>query len=226
MLGILTAIGSAVISAVSAIGPAVASFCTTTLPRVVTLVEKLAPIAEAVAKVADVVLTVCGIFQPGEKVNEVGDRALQAAEQGVTPDKFESHQEYMQTLRDFPLDPQKSAGYSDMEKLFAGIGVGTAGLEEKFDTTPGTLAPLWVLPTINPQYFTPERVTALLGVTRDVSSVVDYFDGQCSAATARNVEGALVKIDQQLNPGKSLEQCYGGIDAARQDAAEQARREA
>jgi hypothetical protein len=223
MLGILTAIGSAVISAVSSIGPAVASFCSTTLPKIVPVIEKLAPIAEAVAKVAEVVLTVCGIFKPSDKVEEIGDRALQAAEQGVTPDKFDSHQEYMQALRDFPLDPAKSADYSDTAKLCAGIGVGTAGLEQKFNIEPGTLAPLWVLPTLSPQYFTPERVTALLGVTRDVSSVVNYFDGQCSAATARSVETALVKTDQQLDASKSTEQSYGDIDAARQQAQDLAR---
>ena len=205
---------SAVCSAVSSIGSSVGRFCADTLPRILPIIaEKIVPYAA----MASTFLQVLGVFNSNEKVEDIGDRSLQAAERDIQPDNFASHAEYMQSLRDFPLDPQKTEAYPMETKVAAGLAVGTVGLEKKFELSPGALAPLWVLPALNPQFFTPERMTAMLNTSKDIGSIVNYFDSAVSPATARNVEAVMVATEQKLSPQKEVADIYRELNAAKQE---------
>ena len=81
---------------------------------------------------------------------------------GLFTDGFEKFDEYMAALRDFDLNPEPNKKYSPVEKLVAGLGIATLGIEDKFNAKPGSLNDVWLLPLTNPDYFTPERVKSLL----------------------------------------------------------------
>ena len=74
---------SAIISTVATIGAAVSTFCTTTLPALIPYIEKGLEVMQLIAKVAEGVATVLDIFNPSDNIEDMGDRALQAAEQGI-----------------------------------------------------------------------------------------------------------------------------------------------
>lgn len=212
VFGILATIGSAISSAVSSIGSAVSSFCTTVLPKIVPVLEQ---VGEAIKAIANVVLTVLGVFKPDENVEDIGDRVLQAAESGIKPDKFEDFEQYMEEIRNFKLDPDKSARLTRAEKLAAGLAVGTLGLEKKLDVSEGSLGPIWMLVASNPDYFNAERLTNLLQTGSNVLNVIRYFEGKLGPADAISVEKTLIDLETKMSPEKSDKAVYDELDAAK-----------
>src|SRR5690606_14881198 len=138
------AISSAVSSAVSSIGSALSSFSTNVGGVLGGIIDGLKPVATAIGNFANSFLQALGILKPNESTQDLGDRALQAADKGITLDKFENFDDYMAELRDFDLDPEVSAKRSTAEKLVAGMGVATIGVEDKFNAERGSLNGLWL----------------------------------------------------------------------------------
>lgn len=212
VFGILATVSSAIVSAVNSIGPAVSSFCTTVLPRILPVLEQ---VGQAVKAIANVVLSVLEIFKPGEDVEDMGDRALQAAEQGIKPEKFDTFDEYLEEIRNFPLDSEKSSNLSSAEKMAAGLAIGATGMEKKFDAPEGSLGPIWLLAASNPTYFTAER---LINIAQSGSTVVDilrYFEGKLGPADAVNARGILMGLERQHSPSKTDATLYAELNTAR-----------
>lgn len=211
---------SAVVSAVSSIGPAVAGFCTNVLPKILPLLEKGLELLNTIGNIANTVSTVLGIFNGKDTVEDIGNRAIQAAAQDITPDKFEDHAEYMNALRDFDLNPGKSKTITPIEKTVAGLAVAGRGLDEKFGTPEGTMANLWFLASTNPDYFDAEKLTQWVKTGQDIMSIVDYFEGKLGGGESLEVEDKLVALDQAESPAqeeKSIRaQIYAAADAVQQ----------
>lgn len=210
--GIIASVCSAVVSAVSSIGPAVSAFCTSVLPKIVPALET---IGSVIRGVANTVLQILGIFKPDEDVEDMGDRAIQAGEAGIKPDKFDTFEEYMDEIRNFKLDPEKSAQMSGVEKIAAGLAIGATGLEKKFDAPEGSMGPLWLLAASNPAYFTAERLVNLVKGGDDMGTVVRFFEGKLGPADAVDTRQTLMGLERELSPGKSDEVIYAELNAAK-----------
>jgi len=211
---IIVAAFSAVVSVVSSIGPAVAGFCTNVLPKILPLLEKGLEILKVVENIANVISQVFGIFGKNESVEDMGDRAIQAAEQGITPDQFDDHESYLNTLRGIELVPERSGELTPTQKIVSGLAVAGRGLDEKFGTPEGTMANLWLLAGANPAYFTADRLSAFLTTGQDIMSVVDYFEGKLGAGESLDVEDKLVGLDKTLSPEQDEKSIRAEIYAA------------
>ena len=103
---------SAVCSAVSSIGGAAIGFARECLPKVGSI---LATVGGSLGMVANLVVAVCQIFstlRQDEKAEDLGDRALQAAENGIRPENFDHYQDYLEHDRGMYCDYEKAApGY-------------------------------------------------------------------------------------------------------------------
>lgn len=198
--GGLSAISSAfssVCSTVSSIGSAVASFAHHIKPVLGPVLTTLAaviphPLAKTVANFANALLQSLAIFHPTETVQDMGDRALQAAEQGITIDKFDKFDEYMSTLRDFDINPELSKKHNTVEKFVAGLGLATVGIEDKFNAEPGSLNDIWLLPLTNSEYFTPDRIKSLLENGKMIGDASAYLaksmSGEDASEFRKNLE--------------------------------------
>ena len=148
--------------------------------------------ASALANVAQGVLQAFGIMKPNEKIEEMGERALQAAQEGITPDKFENFDEYMEELRNFDLDEDKANKRTSAEKIVAGIAVGTVGLEKKLDLSSGEVNGLWLLPLANSEYFTADKLIDLLESDKLVGADIEkYLEKDLTASESRELEKKL-----------------------------------
>ena len=208
---------SAVAYVVSSIGPAVAEFCASVLPRLAPLLEKGMDILRMVEKIADTVSHAMGIFTGTDTTGNVGDRALQASDKGITPDQFENHADYMNALRHVDLDPDKSAKLTDVQKVVSGLAVAGHGLDDKFGSPEGTMGNLFWLAAANPEYFNADKLTQYLKTGQDIMSIVDYFDGKLGGGESLEVEDGLVQLDKSINPDadeKSIrQQIYAAADS-------------
>ncbi len=160
-----------------------------------------------------------GLWGEKETPEGMGDRALQAHEQRIFPDKFENFSEYMEDLRNFDLDPKKSLESTADQKIFKGLEVGGRALEDKFNAPTGSMSNVWVLAGANPEYFTSDRFHSLLNSGIDIASVVDYFEGNLGGAESLELEEQLVDTDQATYPGKdrqsSRQELYAAVEIAK-----------
>lgn len=217
IIGALAAAGSAITSAVATIGTAVSSFVATVGPTLAATLETLKPYMEIVSKFANVLLQNLSILKPGEKIEDLGERALQAGGQGIKLEQFENFDEYMTALRKFELDPELSTQRSTAEKIVAGLGIATVGVEDKFSAERGSLNGLWLLPIANSQYFTPERMEGLISVGRLGSDVLAYLDKNLSGGQAQRFEESLEVGSRGTPPDKAeLNTLYEALDSARE----------
>ncbi len=211
-----SSVASGICNAVSGIGTAISSFASGVGNFIAGAIGTLTPVAGAIGKFASAFLQGLGILKPDEQPEDIGDRALQAADKGITTDKFEKFDDYMNALREFPLDPAESEKRNHAEKLMAGMGIGTVGVEKKFGLTTGSLNGMWLLPMTNPDYFTPERMQTLVGAARLGNNVFDYLDNRLTGGEARSFEKSLeVGKDGKPLDGVAMNQLYDALDAAR-----------
>lgn len=223
MFGLITSLVSGVATAISAtvskIGSAVLSFAQKVVPVIAQFLEAFKPIAKALGEIASAFLQGAGILQDGESVSDFGERALQASEKGITPDKYENFEDYMRALREFEIDPNKM--HTDTEQIVGGLAVGTLGLEAKTKASHGSLDHIWLWPMVNPSYFTAERMDTLLrsGALVALSTLGAQFMGkQLSGAEAAELRQKLeVNADGTPMNEAQLGDLYGALDAARSE---------
>lgn len=213
---------NAVCNTVSTIGSAVSSFANSIKPvlgPVLTTIAQLVPhpVVKAVANFANTLLHALAIFRPDETVQDMGERALQAAEQGITLDKYDNKfDEYMAALRDFDLNPESAEKYSPVEKFVAGLGIATVGIEDKFNAEHGSLNSIWLLPATNADYFTSDRIKSLLENGKLIGDVGAYLEKRLSGEEASEFRKNL-EITPEGKPmnDSELGKLYNALDSSR-----------
>ncbi|MGC8731337.1 MAG: hypothetical protein ACP5RC_03660 [Halothiobacillaceae bacterium] len=212
---ICSAVGSLIGSVVSGIGSAVSSFVANVAPVIGSIIDAIKPVAEAIGRFANAFLQGLGILKPGEKVDDIGERALQAAEVGIKPEQFDNFDDYMSKLRDFELDPEKANQRSQAEKITAGLAVGTLGAEKKFGYEQGALDTLWLLPMTNAEYFTPERMQSLVSTGRFTGDVFSYLEKRLSGADATRMEKSFEALLGENPSADARADLYQNLEKAR-----------
>lgn len=185
-------------TALSSLGPVISTFATKVLPTLVPYISKGLEVMVAVGRVAEVVSQVLGVLKPGETTSDMGERALQAAAQNIVPDKFDDFESYMQSLRDFELDPAKR--HDPMASLIAGLAVVSGGMDAKLDAPEGSAGSLWQLVAADGDYFTADKILQLVQAGQNLADVVDYYSGTLDGAESLQVEDRLVKLDKENEP--------------------------
>lgn len=211
-MGWLSSAFSSVCSAVSSIGSSVSNFCASVLPRISTTLDS---IGSVIAGIANAVLKILGVFEEDDDVEDMGDRAIQAGEAGIKPENFDTYDEYMAEIRNFKLDPERSADLSSVEKLAAGLGIGAVGLEKKFDAPEGSMGVLWLLAASNPAFFTADRLVHLVKSGANLLQVANFFDGKLELTEAVATRKTLMGVERDFSPGKSDEAIYADLNAAK-----------
>lgn len=217
----VSSIGSAISSTVSSIGNAVSSFASSVAPAIGSILTKVPPILGPISTWANAIGLALNLLRPDEKVEDIGDRALQAAEQDIKPEKFEDFEQYIQALRNFDLNPSQSEKTTPIEKIVAGMGVTTLGMEDKFNLERGSLNGVWLLPIANADYFTPERIKGLLENGQRIGDVGAYLEKRLSGEEARDFRKNL-EITPEGKPmnDSELGKLYAALDSARTEWAQ------
>lgn len=207
---------STAVSVCGSIGRSVGNIVSNIAPKLMMIVGPTSKL-NTLLIVADAVVQLYSILKPDEKIQDIGDKAIQASEEGISMDKFDDFDEYMASLRTFEIDPERSEKIDELTKQLAGIAVVTQGLAEKLNIDGATLGNLWTLPALNSQVFTPERIKVILDNTSNIANVVRYFEKDLTPQIARSTEKELVAAEKQLSPEKSDADIYKLLDATRAD---------
>ena len=73
-----------------------------------------------------------GFLSENETLEERGDKVLQAKEEGIVPEDFESFEEYQKKIDEFKIDEEKSKKIDPDKKLAAGMGYVALGIDKIF----------------------------------------------------------------------------------------------
>lgn len=207
-MGFFSAIGSAFSSAASWVGDTIGRAASWAGRALTTVVSAGGKIVSGLASTAGTLLGNLGIFRKDDPpVKEWGDRAMQAEDQHVFPEQFDDFEDYLDKLRNFDLDPDKTAESTDVQKTFKGLEVAGRALENRFDAPEGSMANVFVLSAANPDYFTSERFQSLLEGGVRIDDIADYFQGRLGGAESLKIEDELVHHEQMVNPGKDEQSC-------------------
>ncbi|SEI64754.1 hypothetical protein SAMN05421831_10687 [Allopseudospirillum japonicum] len=193
--GIATSVASSVVSGV---GKLVGSVATGIGTAVSTLVGKGAAFVGRVASVVENVAKANEVLAPEEKMQDIGEKSIQAADQGIVPQKFEKYEDYMNKIRAFEVDPIKADSVPVEQKLGAAVAVSLQGLEIKLDLPKGSTGNMLRLIMFSPEYFHSGRVRSLVDRRMDFDKVTDYFTGQLDLKDTRAVRDELLTAEKSL----------------------------
>ena len=147
-----------------------------------------------------------GLIKPETNVEDLGDKAIQAEEAGIKPEKFSSYEEYMKKVEEFETDPEKSKKISESEKLAKGIEVTASLTAEKYPDFPVEAFSKYAIS--NKQYFTADRMSEfgklLKGSTDMAKTVFGYMNGtEHNDKNIATAEGIMKGWEKTINPAVS-----------------------
>lgn len=160
-------------------------------------------------KIADAMLTMAKILNgldPKESAEELGDKALQAEEQDIKPEHYDTYDEYLKAVEDFPTDKVRSEELSTEEKLIKSIGVITMFLQENNpEVNFSKLLEAIKISDANKEFFTVEHFTEFAKLAADdkelLNSLGKLLNGEeMEAGEYLDIVGRLVDIEQKLHP--------------------------
>lgn len=142
-------------------------------PFLVAIATAIAPVVQAlaVAKLAiDAIKVIAkavmglakalGLVPENTKPEDLGDKAIQAEQAGIIPEKYDSYASYMKAVQEFKVDPEKSKQISAEEKYAKCAEIASALMTEKFGEGMGE----FILSTaINNKDFFDEKMMGELG---------------------------------------------------------------
>jgi len=206
---VCSSLGSFFSSSVSALGSAISGFCTSVIPiisNVLTKVDQWKCVGDIIANVAKII----GIWTPDDQIEDIGDRAIQACEVGIVPERYDRFEEYMDAIKKFQLDPEKTKVNLADDKIVGaisiGMGIAVTHIEDKFNLAQGSVGDLVTLVAAKPEYFTGDRISSILTVTKDVRFVVEYFNDKLDSADSRIAEAMIINASQKIEPEKNIDE--------------------
>ena len=178
-------------------------FLVSAVSSIVTAIKAIVPVLRAVANVVMSICQTLGLIKPEEKVEDLGDKAIQAGDEGIRPENYANYQDYVKAVQDFQVDPEKSKRITPEEKMAKALEVQANLLAEK--------APeLGVEDYLNlianhMDYFTPERSTELgkllLTESGAVVNVADVLNGtEKNPDKISEAYDTLAKVEKQVDP--------------------------
>lgn len=162
-----------------------------------------------------------GLLKPENKVDELGDKALQAAEAGIVPEDFDTYAEYVRQVEAFEVDPKRSAVYTDTQKVLKGAELTAGVMLEELPDLP--VEQFFIYAGKNPEYFTETRMDALGAQLKEdpglLSDVLGYLDGtEKNDLKLDRAMTALIEIEKKIDPEISDRDALKNVlDAGRTD---------
>lgn len=218
-MGFLSSVGdffSSIATGISSAVRGVASAVTSVATSVVQAVKVLAPVLvklvgpqigiaiQVIGIVIDVVAKVMNLLKPNEKVPDMGERALQAEEQGITLESCnKDFDAYMEKLRALELDPQKAATRPKTDQWLAGSLLLEKGLELKYPQM--STAAMWPIIVRNSDFFTRQRqeVYTHLALEKNIpfgESIARYFAPGDRVRVDSDTADFVWEAEKKMNP--------------------------
>lgn len=155
-----------------------------------------------------------------EEAEVIGDKMLQAEEEGITPDRFDNYEDYSKAIENFELDPEKSTKYTNREKLDKYAATHLTELQKMFGE--GALTYLTDVAIKQSKSFNAVgKVKSYFdSFGSGIDKVNNYFKGELSAKEMSNIESKIVDVEKKLNPEKTKLEILDALSKERSNVQE------
>lgn len=232
LMDALCSIGGAIVSGIKQVATGIVNICAGVAKTVGKYSKIMATACETVGAILSVVYPPLGVplqtalklasrafrvigivydaLNPEETIEEIGERSLEAAGQGIVPENYDTWQEYSNAVRNTPLSEDR-AKYSEDDRLVAGM----AFVEEKLRWVDG-LDPATIEVILRYEdFFTGERLEAWRAMAEEksfrLSDIKDYFVDQSAASDRSRAYEFICEAERRFNPDFDEEALYGEI---------------
>lgn len=152
------------------------------------------------------ILKAAGIIQTETKVEELGEKALQAAEDpdsGIVFEDYDSFEEYVKDVDKYVIDPEKSKLHTEQEKVEKGLQLVSGLVIDKMPEIP--IVEFFKMVIKAPEYFNEARLKEIVKyiVPGDstLKDVIKFMDGtEKNTAKLESVENKLISLEKTINP--------------------------
>lgn len=167
-----------------------------------------------VGKLIFAMAKVLGLMKPDIDIQEMGDKALQAQADGITPEAFDSYSDYVAALENYEVDPERSKNISEELKEIKGIEIAIGLIVEKLADTPIVSFIECVLAA--PEFFGDGKMELFSQMIREDKSFVSDFVGYITGAEkneekVKEVTDVLVEVEKKVYPELSEKEAYKHI---------------
>lgn len=154
-------------------------------------------------------------------ITDLGDKALQAAEDGITPEKYETYEEYVKALNEYQTDKTRSAEISVVDKFLKGTELALCLLTEKF---PVDWGPIIVYAAINASYFLPARFAVIGKIIAEDPTIIEMIGKYLMGEELADEDyfkaiDVLCSVEKQLDPEKSFDEIASYVRSLREKEA-------
>ena len=153
-----------------------------------------------------------GLIKSERKVEDLGDKALQAEEEGIIPENYSTYEAYVKDIEEFEVDPEKSKMISEEAKIQKGIELTVALTMEHFPELP--IDKFFECVCKNTDYFTAEKISEIVKLLsvdgKYINDILKYVDGtEKNPKAIENTMKTLIDIEKKVNPNiKDLDAMY------------------
>ena len=191
-----------ILAAVGAIASAAASI-TRSLATIGLALQGVKLICETLVSIGKTL----GIIKSDTNPEDLGDKALQAEEEGITPEDYESFEDYVKAIEDFEVDPEKSNLYTEEEKTMKAVEVASGVIVEKYgDEMP--LEEFCEVVEDNPEYFSHDQPEKFADIISSGSETVSVVTGVLNGTIEdpefmKEAVDKMVELELKANPERS-----------------------
>lgn len=144
-----------------------------------------------------------GLMKQEEKVEDLGDKTIQAEEAGIKPEKYQDFKDYVKAVENFQVDPEKSKKISLDDKLRRGSQTAAGMLQAEFPNAP--IEKLIELSATNTGMVSEKRFAELGKLMaenpKNLDALVNYLDGSDKSGEGMyKAIGILSAMEKAENP--------------------------
>ncbi len=170
------------------------------------LTKILGPALEKLGRAFEAFFKELGLIEPEEKVEEIGDRALQAEVDEIHPVKietFDNHEKYLAALKEYEPSAEKSALIPVDDKLHKGLEVLMGLAISRYGQSMSEFGQIILN---NPEFYSQfGRLAEIGSIARDktetFADIVNYIAGKSMSSEKTDTAiDALVDIEKKVNP--------------------------
>ena len=180
------------------------------IPRLDTLGLALEGLKE-IGKIIFTMAKIIGVIKTEIEVQELGDKALQAEADGITPEQFDTYADYVTALDNYITDPGMSQKISEELKEIKGVEIAVCLMVEKLVDTPVVSFIESIIE--NPEFFKEGIIEAISEIINEdkkfVADFVGYVSGtEKNAEKINKISDKLITIEKEVHPEISDKDAY------------------
>jgi hypothetical protein len=162
---------------------------------------------KAIQIVANTLVAICkelGLIEDKSlDVEELGAKVLAAEEKGITPEKFDTYEQFVKEIEKFEVNSKKAESWNQEEKTKRGSMLATGLLLEKYGPI---VSDVIIELSKRPNFFTRERVKVYLDLASskeiDINQIFRYLNGEVkNISELKYINNLLLNIESEINPG-------------------------